>query len=76
MVEFFRKSDSGDKIACVNSIHIIKSINFLLFCSVRVRCDVDIFKLTARAQSIYREVYGVMYMINWYCCVKGRKSVQ
>ena len=23
-----------------------------------IRCDVDIFKLTASAQSIYREVYG------------------
>ena len=26
-----------------------------------VRCDVDIFKLTASAQSIYREVYDRIY---------------
>ena len=27
-----------------------------------VRCDVDIFKLTASAQSIYREVYALMLL--------------
>ena len=37
------------KIGRINSIRIIKSINLLLFCSVLgVRCDADIFKLTAR----------------------------
>ena len=38
-----------------------KYINIHLFTlilyGVGVRCDVDIFKLTASAQSIYREVY-------------------
>ena len=40
----------GIKIGLVNSIRIAKSINLLEFCTVLfVRCDVDIFKLTARA---------------------------
>ena len=43
-----------------------KSINLQLFTlilyGVGVRCDVDIFKLTASAQSIYREVNEVKYM--------------
>ena len=44
------------KIARVNSIRIKKSINLLKFCMVLgVRCDVDIFKLTAREQSINSE---------------------
>ena len=51
----------GIKIARVNSILITKSINLVLFAlimyGVEVRCDVDIFKLTASAQSINREVY-------------------
>ena len=57
IVEFLRKSESRDyKIARVNSIRNTKSINLLLFYSVEVRCDLHIFKLTARAQSIYREI--------------------
>ena len=58
--KFLRKYESrGNKIARVNSIRITKSINLLQFCTgVGVRRDVDIFKLTARAQLIYREVYG------------------
>ena len=44
------------KIARVNSIRITKSINLLKFCmELGVRCDVDIFKITARAQSINSE---------------------
>ena len=44
------------KIARVNSIRITKSINLLKFCMVLgVRCDVDIFQITARAQSINSE---------------------
>ena len=35
------------------------SIYFNLMLGVGVRCDIDIFKLTASAQFIYREVYGV-----------------
>ena len=45
------------KIVEVSSIRITKSINGLEFCKVwEVRYDVDIFKLTARAYSINREV--------------------
>ena len=50
--KFIRKSKSrGDKIARVNSICITKSINYFIFIlyGVGVRCDVDIFTLTARA---------------------------
>ena len=45
MDEFLRKFDKrGIKIALVNSILIIKSINLLKYCTVlRVRCDADIF---------------------------------
>ena len=48
--DFFRKfGNRGIKISLVNTIHITKSINLLLFCTVLgIRCDVDIFKLTAR----------------------------
>ena len=62
MVEFLGKFDNhGIKIVRVNSILITKSVNFqlftLIFNGVGVRCDLNIFKLTASAQSIYREVY-------------------
>ena len=59
MIDFLIKfQNSGDRIVRVNSIRIIKSINLLSFCTVMgVRCDVDIFTVTARAQSINREVY-------------------
>ena len=53
------------KLLRVNSILITKSINYsylLFFCTVlAVRCDADIFKLTATAQSIYREVYVLVH---------------
>ena len=54
MVEFLRKSESrGDKSPRVlNSHHKIYQFSFDLY-SVGFRCDVDIFTLTARAQSIY-----------------------
>ena len=66
MVEFLRKHENCViKIAPVNSILITKSINLplfrLIFTVLRVRCDVDIFQLTASAQSIYREVYALYY---------------
>ena len=42
--------------------------NLLIYCYLRefcmvlgVLCDVDFFKLTASAQSIYREVYALPY---------------
>ena len=55
MVEFLRKYESrSNKIAGVNSIRITKSI---ISYPVGVRCDVNIFKLTARVQSSSREVY-------------------
>ena len=48
---FLRKFENrGIKIALVNSIRIDKSKYLLEFCTALfVRCDVDIFKLTARA---------------------------
>ena len=63
MVKFWRKFDNRDiKIALVNSIFITKAINKLSFCVVLgIFCDVDIFKLTASAQSINWEVYGIVY---------------
>ena len=46
----------GIKIARVNSTHITNNINLLYFRMALVaRCDVDIFKLSARAQSINSE---------------------
>ena len=62
MVEFLRNLENrGIKIARVNSIHITKSMDLqlftLIFCDVGGCCDVDIFKLTGSAQSIYLEVY-------------------
>ena len=61
MVEFLRKFENRSiKVVQDNSILITKSINLHLFTlilyGVGVRCDFDIFKLTASAQSIYREV--------------------
>ena len=65
MLEFLRNFESrGIKIDRANMIFITKSINLQLFTLILfgvklgVRCDVDIFKLTASAQSIYREVYS------------------
>ena len=60
MVEFPRRSENrGIKFAGVNSIRITKSINLPIFCTVLgVSCDIDVFKLTASAQSFNREVYG------------------
>ena len=62
MVEFLRKFENrGIKIARVNSSLITKSINLQLFTLIcmllGIRNNGDIFKLTASAQSIYREVY-------------------
>ena len=74
MAEFLRKFENrGIKIATicheilVTSILITKSFNLQLFTlisyGVGVRCDVDIFKLTASAQSIYREVFVACHTI-------------
>ena len=54
MFEFLRKfMNHGIQIFRVNSIRITKYINLLSFCTVlEVRCDVDIFKLTASDKSI------------------------
>ena len=65
MVEFFRKFENrAIKICWDNSIIIAKIYQFkvtlILYC-VGVRCKVDIFKLTASAQSIYREVYDLLH---------------
>ena len=61
VVEFISKFENqGIKIARVNSTLITKSINLQFFTLilhfVGVHCDVNIFKLTTGAQSIYREV--------------------
>ena len=68
MVEFLRKFENhAIKIRRDNSILITKICQFIViyfnFCTaIGVRCDVDIFKLTASAQSIYREVYDWINM--------------
>ena len=55
----------GIKIARVNSILTTKYINLQLFTLILygVWDDVVIFKLTASAQSIYREAYVIIYVI-------------
>ena len=62
LVEFLRKfKNRAIKTFRDNLIFITQIYQFsylLEFCMVlSVRCDVDIFKLTASAQFIYREVY-------------------
>ena len=68
MVEIARRFENrGIKIARANSIRNTKSINLLKFCTVvNFRCDVCIYKLTARAQSINWEAYdkGCIYDYN------------
>ena len=44
----------------LNSHHQIYQFTLILYV-VGIRCDVDSFKLTARAQSNYREVNGSFY---------------
>ena len=66
IVEFHREFENrGIEICRVNSILITKSINLQLFTlilyGVGVRCNVDIFKETASAQTIYRGFYGHLY---------------
>ena len=54
--------NSGINIARINSICVAKSINLLWFWAVSlVRCDVNIFKLIARALSrANREACGIV----------------
>ena len=80
------EKNRGIKIARVNSILITISIDLQLFTlilyGVGVRYDIDIFKLTASAQSIYREVYAptiqyvhFRYLLLYYvecCTIKSR----
>ena len=56
---FSKSKGRGDKICYskLNSRYQIYQFTLILY-GVAVRCDVDIFKLTASAQSIYREIYG------------------
>ena len=66
MVEFLRKFENrAIKISRDNSIRITKIHHFTVIYLNFVRfggpCDVDIFKLTASAQSIYREVYDTKF---------------
>ena len=44
-----------------NSHHQINQFT-LIWYGFGVRCDVDIFKLAARAQYIYREIYEYIYI--------------
>ena len=64
-VEFLRKFENhGYKILELTRFLSPKSINLFKFCTVLgVSCDVYIFKLTASAQSINREVYGLISAI-------------
>ena len=65
MLVFLEKIENrGIKIARVNSTHITKNINLHKFrMALGVRCDVDIFKLTTRAQSINSESLFVLYFV-------------
>ena len=68
MVEFLRKfKNRGIKISWVshNSHHQIYQLTLNLY-SVGVGCDTDIFKLTARALSIIREIYDETYFILYF----------
>ena len=49
----------------------IYKLSTLILYGVRVRCDVDIFKLTASAQSTNREVNGLCFLTLW-CSTKCR----
>ena len=62
MVEFLRKFENrGIKITCqLISYHQIYQFT-AIFTLILYGCDADIFKLTATAQSINREVYGSSY---------------
>ena len=58
MVEFLRKSESrSDKIAWIK-IALSNISMYFNFVQCWGPCNVNIMKLTARAQSIYREVHG------------------
>ena len=60
----------GIKISLGNLIRITKSINLLYFFMVLVvRCDIDIFKLTARAQSINSESLCTVLCESTFCSI-------
>ena len=65
MLAFLGKFENrGIKNARVNSTHITKNINLLSFrMALGVRCDADILKLTARAQSINSESLHELYFV-------------
>ena len=50
-----------EAIKLLNSHHLIYQFTLILYC-VWVRCDLDIFKLSARVQSFYREAYVWMFL--------------
>ena len=66
MVEFLRKFENrGINIVLFDLIRLAppnQSIALIVY-GVGLRCDVDIFKLTARAQSINREVWASIIWI-------------
>ena len=65
MLVFLGKFENrGTKIDRVNSTHITKNVNLLYVVWRRgVRCDIDIFKLTAHPQSINNESLYVLYFV-------------
>ena len=73
MVEFLRKFENRGIKDCsryLDSYHLIYKFTVIYFNCVRLwgfLCHVDIFKLTASAQSIYREVYGVIHHLFLVC---------
>ena len=56
MFEFLRKFENLAIKRCQDKP--ILTTKIYQFTVDGVRCDVDVFKLTASAQSIYRDVYG------------------
>ena len=51
----------GTKTDRVNSIRIT-NLSICVLCGIKLHCDADIFKRSARAQSIYREVFERIYL--------------
>ena len=78
MSEFLTWSESRFiKVIEFNSICITISINLLQFRNdIWVRCDVDIFKLTARAWSSSREVYVPCHQQNKTTKLTKKNQIQ
>ena len=70
MVEFLRKSESVaiKWLKLLNSHYQIYQFTLILY-DVGVHCD-DIFKLTDRSQSVYRDVYGSTFLWGEFLCTR------